>query len=128
MTHRYASAVLLSAALTTAALALTTGERTPVATITGAARSCVRLSSIKVSRIRDDRTIDFMTGNRTGYRNVLPAACRGLGREQRFGYATSRGELCSTDVITVLTDSGIPRGASCGLGRFQPITLAKGGR
>ena len=77
MTQRYASVVLLSAALTTFALASTTGERTPVATITGAARSCVRLNSIKVSRIRDDRTIDFMTGNRTGYRNVLPAACRG---------------------------------------------------
>jgi hypothetical protein len=33
-------------------------------------------------------------------------------------------QLCSTDIITVLMmgGPGLMRGASCGLGKFQPVT------
>ena len=93
----------------------------PPATTTGPAVSCIPLARIRASHVRSDRVIDFeMTGRRT-YRNTLPNACPQLGFEERFGYATSLGQLCSTDIIHVLTGTGI-RGASCGLGQFQPIT------
>lgn len=39
-------------------------------------------------------------------------------------YRTSLSQLCDLDMITVLNDfgSGFTPGASCGLGRFYPIT------
>lgn len=48
-------------------------------------------------------------GNRTLV-NRLPRRCPGLRFEKRFGYQTSLSQLCSTDIITVITDHG--RGAS----------------
>ncbi len=101
-------------------------NRVPDATPAGEPQSCIPLQQIRESRVRDDRTIDFtMTGKRV-YRNVLPAACPSLGFEQRFSYATSLSQLCSTDIITVLYTAPVMRGASCGLGQFQPVTLASG--
>ena len=119
--------VLLSAMIGSAALAIGAYDRVPEAVATGKPRSCVPIASLRQSHVRDDRTIDFMTGNRTGYRNVLPNACPGLGAERRFSYATSLSQLCSTDIITVFYQTGAPRGASCGLGQFQPVTLPKKG-
>ncbi|MBO9376071.1 hypothetical protein GG804_04785 [Sphingomonas histidinilytica] len=90
----------------------------------GPAENCIPLRSIRNTRVRDDRTIDFyMTGGKV-YRNVLPQSCPGLGFEERFGYATSLSQLCSVDIITVLRTPPVPQGASCGLGKFQPITGA----
>lgn len=123
--NHYLTATILSVTLTTAAVATRGHERVPVATETGPAKSCIPLRSIRETRVRDDRTIDFVTSGRKAFRNVLPDACPGLGFEQRFAYATSLGQLCSTDIITVLYQTGGARGASCGLGKFQPVTLAK---
>jgi hypothetical protein len=101
-------------------------DRTPIATPDGKPVSCISLAQIRESHVRDDRTIDFVLNGRQVYRNTLPYACSGLGFEQRFAYETSLSQLCSTDIITVLYSSpGVSRGPSCGLGQFQPVTLAK---
>ncbi len=115
--------------LTTLLLIATTAadrRRVPEATPTGPAVSCIPLTQIRESRVRDDRTIDFiMAGRQRAYRVTLPQACPELGFEQRFSYETSLSQLCSTDIITVLRDAPVSRGASCGLGQFEPVTLAK---
>ena len=70
----------------------------------------------------DDGTILVeMTGNETIV-NHLPHRCPGLGFERSFGYKASISQLCSQDIIWVVTHmgSGLDRGASCGLGRFEP--------
>jgi hypothetical protein len=84
---------------------------------------CVQLVSIDHTRVRDDRTIDFYMRGRQVYRNTLPQSCPGLGFEESFSYKTSLSRLCSVDIITVLHHDRI-RGASCGLGQFQPIALS----
>ena len=76
--------------------------------------------------MRDDRTIDFITTGRKVYRNTLDYPCPQLGFEQRFAHKTSTNNLCSLDTITVLTSPGLSQGATCGLGKFQPVTLTTG--
>jgi hypothetical protein len=85
--------------------------------------SCIPLRQIKQTRVRSDSIIDFyMLGGKV-YRSTLPNSCPQLGFEESFSYGTSLSELCSTDIITVLHQGGgISRGASCGLGEFQPVT------
>ena len=90
----------------------------------GDAVDCIPLHSIRNTRVRDDRTIDFYMDGRKVYRNTLPNSCPQLGFEEKFLYKTSLSQLCSVDIITVLTSPGISQGASCGLGKFQPITGA----
>ena len=97
----------------------------PAATPTGPAQSCVRLTELRESRVRNDRVIDFITIGRKAYRVTLPDACPGLGFERAFSYKTSLSELCQQDIITVFHQGpGASRGASCGLAPFQPIELA----
>lgn len=96
----------------------------PVATPVGAPVSCVTVSQIQSTQVRDDRTIDFMMRGGKVYRNTLDAgSCPQLGSEQRFSYKVTGSQLCSVDIITVLTEPGLTRGASCGLGQFQPVKL-----
>ena len=116
---------LIATALLSVTTAAVAREKIPVATPSGAAVSCIPLVQIRETRVRDDRTIDFMMTGRKVYRNTLPSACPSLGFEQRFSYATSLSRLCSTDIITVLYQAPyLTPGASCGLGQFQPVTLA----
>ena len=92
----------------------------------GKPENCIQLRSIRETRVRSDQVIDFyMNGNKV-YRNRLPHSCPQLGFEERFLYKTSLSQLCSVDIITVLTGSGpsAMQGASCGLGKFQPVTGA----
>lgn len=97
----------------------------PPATPAGKAESCIPLHLISETRVHGDQTIDFMMRDRKVYRNSLPYACSGLGFEEKFSYETSLSQLCSTDIITVLySGPTLSRGASCGLGQFQPVTLA----
>ena len=101
-------------------------DRVPAATPAGAAIGCVQLIAIQETRVRDDPTIDFVMRGGRVYRHTLPQSCPELGFEQRFAYATSLSQLCSVDIITVLhATGGLQRGASCGLGKFQPVTLAR---
>ena len=90
----------------------------------GKPEHCIQIISIGESRVRDDQTIDFYTRGGKVYRNVLPNSCPELGFERRFAFETSLSELCSVDTITVLHDSPPTRGATCGLGEFQPVTGA----
>jgi hypothetical protein len=96
----------------------------PVATPDGEAIDCVRLQSIRETRVRDDQTIDFFMRDRKVYRNTLAGTCPQLGFEERYTYRTSLAQLCSTDIITVLISPNFQRGASCGLGKFQPVKLS----
>ena len=76
--------------------------------------------------MRSDQVIDFEMNGGKIYRNTLPdtpapaSASRSASR-----YKTSLNQLCSVDIITVLhSEPAVSRGASCGLGKFQPVTLA----
>ena len=101
------------------------GPYVPAARITGPAESCVSLTQLRDSRVRDDFTIDFMRDGRRGWRNVLPNRCSGLKSRDSFTYKTSLSQLCSTDIIYVLENYGgsLERGSGCGLGQFVPVEL-----
>jgi hypothetical protein len=89
----------------------------------GAPIDCVQLNQIRETRVRSDKIIDFYMKNNKVYRNTLPGSCPQLGFEESFSYKTSINQLCSTDIITVLQNAGgLRRGASCGLGAFQPVS------
>lgn len=118
------AAVLLLAATPGAAQR----DRIPDATPSGDPVDCVRLSDIRETRVRSDRVIDFYLNGRRVYRNTLPQSCPELGFEQRFAYKTSLSQLCSVDIITVLHGGPPMTGASCGLGRFQPVQLTPAAR
>ena len=96
----------------------------PAATPTGEPVSCIQLNEVRETHVRDDQVIDFEMAGKRVYRNTLDGACPSLGFEERFAYSVSNGLLCSTDLITVLQSTGT-RGATCGLGKFQPVSLAK---
>ncbi|AYJ84814.1 hypothetical protein D3Y57_01640 (plasmid) [Sphingomonas paeninsulae] len=97
----------------------------PAATPTGDPVNCVSISRIRETHVHGDSTIDFIMNGGKVYRNTLPNSCPSLGFEERFLYKTSTSELCSVDIITVLQSPGVSRGASCGLGQFQPVALVK---
>ena len=121
----------LAAILCLAALPSTAAGRrgeVPAATPNGKPVDCLSLTQIRQSRVRSDQVIDFITSGGKVYRNTLPMACPRLGFEERFGYRTSISQLCSTDIITVLNLSSPIQGPSCGLGKFQPVTIAKSAR
>lgn len=109
----------------TPALAKTSSKPDPYIA-DGAAVDCISINQIRSSNVRDDRTIDFEVSGKKIYRNILPNSCPSLGFERRFAYRTSVSQLCSVDIITVLTSGGpgLQRGASCGLGKFQPMVKA----
>ena len=87
---------------------------------------CIQINSIRQTDVRDDRTIDFILNGNKVYRNTLPNSCPSLGFERRFMYKTSLSQLCSVDVVTVLYSSpNLMQGASCGLGKFQPMKKIK---
>ncbi|MDB5726527.1 MAG: hypothetical protein JWQ16_3281 [Novosphingobium sp.] len=100
-------------------------SKAPAARITGEPISCVRTYEFNETRVRDNRTIDFMRNSRQGWRNTLSNDCPGLAAQNGFTYETSTNELCSVDVVYVLeTAGGLRRGPACGLGQFVPIELA----
>ena len=127
------TAILLGAATlvacTASAESADRGARKPIpeARETGKAVSCIPITQIRESRVRSDQIIDFRTSGNKWYRNTLPSSCPSLGFEERFSYKTSISQLCSTDIITVLQSGGpgLMAGASCGLGQFQPVELAR---
>jgi hypothetical protein len=86
--------------------------------------SCIPLNQIRETRVRGDQVIDFYGRNGKVYRNRLPYSCPRLGFEERFGYKTSLNQLCSTDIITVISSPEFSGGPSCGLGEFQEISGA----
>jgi Family of unknown function (DUF6491) len=87
-------------------------------------RSCIDLMDIDRTRVADDDTILFYMRGGDIYRNDLPNSCPNLEFEERFMYRVTLRQLCDVDVITVIDDLGFGfmPGASCGLGKFQPIS------
>lgn len=121
--------IILTAALIAIAAtpgAARDGNRVPEAAANGKAVDCVALRNIRSTHVRNDRVIDFELVNGQVYRNELPHGCPGLGFDRAFSYRVSTSQLCSIDVITVIRPGGhgIEAGPSCGLGQFQPVTLA----
>ena len=100
-------------------------QKVPEATAAGEPVDCLSLSRIRNTRVRSDSVIDFYVGGGKVYRNTLPMACPQLGFEERYLHKTSTGDICSHDTITVLQSGGMIEGPSCGLGKFQPVTLAE---
>lgn len=88
----------------------------------GEAQSCIPLSRIRSTDVRNERTIDFVMSDGSVMRSRLPYDCHGLVFNERFAYRTSLDRLCSTDIITVIHSDG-GRGATCGLGSFQPVEI-----
>ncbi len=99
-------------------------ERIAAAQPSGPPENCVQIRDIRSSHVLSDQIIDFELINGKVMRNVLPYKCSGLGFSEAFTYSTSLSQLCSVDIITVLNQGGgPPRGATCGLGQFQPVTF-----
>jgi hypothetical protein len=122
----FVSSLVFLAAITVAGAADAKKRDIPAAVETGPAVSCIRTSDIRETRVRSDSVIDFRTSGKKWYRNTLPHSCPSLGFEERFMYKTSTNQLCSVDIVTVLySGSGLHQGASCGLGKFQPVEIAK---
>ncbi|MBC7521368.1 MAG: hypothetical protein H7268_09795 [Sandarakinorhabdus sp.] len=71
--------------------------------------------------VLDDHTIDFMTSSTRMFRNELPQRCPGLAFNRAIKHNSRTSQLCSVDTFTVIQGGGAPRGATCGLGRFQPM-------
>jgi hypothetical protein len=100
-------------------------DKIPDATPAGKPVSCLSLTQIRETHVRSDRVIDFVVGGRKVYRNTLPHDCPGLGFEGRYIHRASMNEICSLDTITVLRTDFRDQGPTCGLGEFQPVTLAR---
>lgn len=87
--------------------------------------ACIDRARLRDTTVWDDRTIDFRMAGGQIYRNTLPSKCSQLGFQQAFAYVARTNRICSVDTITVLQTGGTPqRGATCGLGMFQPVTKA----
>jgi hypothetical protein len=85
---------------------------------------CLNTRRISRTKVVDDRTIIFYMRGRETYVNILPRACNGLRRENRFSYQAQSSRLCDIDGIVVLYQAGatMRAGASCKLGLFHEIT------
>lgn len=116
--------LLIAGAITISTALMYSDDHSPAApkaaTMPGKPLSCIPISRIRATHVRDDRTIDFELDNGRTMRNTLPYSCPQLAFEETFSYTTSLDKLCSTDIITVLV-SGNSRGASCGLGSFREL-------
>ncbi len=108
------------------ATAAAAATEVPAVRVVGEPVTCVQTSRIRNTLVRSDEIIDFEMLGGPDYRVTLPQGCPGLGFEKRFAYKTSIGQLCSTDIITVLRVGGI-HGPSCGLGKFVPVELVPEG-
>lgn len=128
-------AAIVSISLTSLALAgCTQGEPrdappvSPAAEIVGKEQDCLTVTQYSSTRIRDDRTIDFIgTGGGKAWRVTLPHRCSGLKAADSFTFSTSLSQLCRTDIIYPLQRYGsdLQRGAACGMGPFVPVKLAR---
>lgn len=88
------------------------------------AERCIPLRNIVTTDVVDDSNILFYMRGDKVYLNQLSHRCPGLRSEKTFMYRTSLSELCDLDIVTVLYNRGFgfTPGASCGLGRFYPIS------
>ena len=88
------------------------------------AKSCIRVRSLRSTKVVDDLNIIFYMVGSTTYHNILPRQCHGLARQDRFSYESRSGNLCDLDTIRILyqAGTGMQEGNACRLGKFHPIT------
>ncbi|HEX5419683.1 MAG TPA: DUF6491 family protein [Gammaproteobacteria bacterium] len=93
-------------------------------------KRCLPLAQIDRTEVVNDSTILFYMHSDKIYLNALPQRCPNLKFDNRFMYRVHIAQLCDSDVITVLQQigPGLMPGASCGLGKFQPITQEEAAR
>lgn len=117
--------ILIAASLTAVSGCASDPDRVPSSQRTwtpqGESVSCITTRNIRSMHVLDDHTIDFMTSNTRMFRNELPMRCPGLSFNRAVKHNSRTTQLCSVNTITVLQGGGAPRGATCGLGRFQPM-------
>jgi len=125
MRHMPALAALVGGIMLAAAAPVIARDwnQVPEATPVGKPQLCIPRSRIRNTKVRTNSVIDFMMLGGKVYRSTLQTGCPGLDLRQGFGYATSIDQLCASDIITVINQSPGPIGATCGLGKFQEITL-----
>jgi hypothetical protein len=120
--------LLLALAACTQGETRETPAPSPAAQAIGEARDCLPLTQFSNTRIRDDRTIDFIggAGNKV-WRVTLPNRCSGLKAADTFSYETSLSQLCRQDIIYPLQQygGGFQRMGGCGMGPFVPVKLAE---
>lgn len=85
---------------------------------------CIRVRSLRSTKIVDDLNIIFYMVGSTTYHNILPRQCHGLARQDRFSYQSRSGNLCDLDTIRILyqAGTGMQEGNACRLGKFHPIS------
>ena len=85
---------------------------------------CVSSRPIRKTEVIDDQNILFYMRGAAIYLNHLPKPCTRLSQEGRFMYRTSVARLCRSDMINVLSDTGLGMspGRACKLGSFYAIT------
>lgn len=85
---------------------------------------CVSLQRIDRTEVLDSENILVYMRGGDIYRNRLRNRCPGLRHNRPIMYSITTSQLCDLDRITVLYNrgAGFTPGASCGLGRFLPIT------
>jgi hypothetical protein len=132
MTKRTLIALALVPALLTPLALAARSERprpepSPAATPVGPPVSCIQLSQVNESKVRDDWTIDFVGHGNHAWRNNLRSRCSGLKIANAITYKTSLNQLCSTDIVYSLETTGgdLHRGPACSLGQFVPVELAR---
>ncbi len=118
-------------------LTMTLGVLTALSMMTGPALSaeadddggmrCINLRRIDHTQVVDDQNILFYMRDDTIYLNRLSHRAVGLDRNQPFMYKTSIGQLCNSDIITVLErwGFGLTEAGSSSLGKFMAIDEAR---
>lgn len=119
------NAILLVASLAALGACASDPDRVPNSQRTwtpqGEPVSCITTRNIRSMHVLDDHTIDFMTSSTRMFRNELPQRCPGLAFNRAVKHNSRTSQLCSVNTITIIQGGGVPRGATCGLGRFQPM-------
>ena len=99
-------------------------DNTSASSSTEKPKRCLSLSAIRDMTVIDRKTLLFEMPGHKYYVNHLPHACPGIDIGNPIMYKTSQDSLCNLDLITVLdpVGGGFERGATCGLGLFNPVS------
>jgi len=84
---------------------------------------CLQLSRLDSTEVLSNQQILFETKNHNLYLNTLPYPCPGLRKDSTLMFRTSIDLVCDVDIVTILDHYGwgMQPGASCGLGKFEPV-------
>ena len=96
---------------------------------TGKTEFCVRSHRIRETKVIDNSTILFRMVDNRYYLNRLPSRCPTLKIQGGFTYSLGgTNQLCSPDVIRVISSPSNTVGVVCPLGRFEEMTRQDTGK